>query len=294
MSVQPTYFKLSLPVRHDQCEALETLLLSMGACAITLEDAGDCPILEPGVAETPLWPELIMSALFEQCVDVKALLSELETSFDPQLFKHIQCVPVIDEVWQLKWLEYFKPIHFAHKLWVGTKQHTPAQTYDALVYLEPGLAFGTGAHPSTYLCLEWLAAQNLHGKTILDYGCGSGILGIAAAKLGAQNIFAVDNDPQALTATLNNARDNQVAVHAYLPTALPPVKVDVVIANILAQPLMSLSPQIIELLKPQGTLVLAGILTSQAEAVRQAYVPKISWQDCQQKDDWVRLTGLAF
>ena len=286
------YLKLTLPINETQFDALEAALSSSGAVSVTMEDAGDAPILEPGVDETPLWRELKLSALFNPNVNQKKLLNKLKRLLDPALFDALIFEDIADEAWELKWLEHFTPICFSNVLWIGTEQHQPDQEYRALIYLEPGLAFGTGTHPSTYMCLEWLAQNDLRDKTVIDYGCGSGILAIAAAKLGAKMIWCVDNDPQALTATLSNAEKNKVQLNTYLPEALPPIEADIVLANILANPLTTLAPLCIKSLKPQGHLVLAGILDSQESLVKDAYAPHISWQETRHKEEWVRLSGV--
>lgn len=285
------YLKLTVPIALEQFDELEALLTSAGAVSVTMEDAGDEPILEPGVAETPLWQALKLSALFHDNVNQKKLLNKLKIYLSTDTFAQVHLENLAEENWELKWLEYFTPISFSDALWIGTAQHQPDKNYRALIYLEPGLAFGTGTHPSTYLCLAWLAQHELRGKTVIDYGCGSGILAIAAAKLGAAEIFCVDNDPQALTATQNNAAQNTVALKTYLPEALPKIECDLVLANILANPLMNLAPTLSAHLKPQGELVLAGILDAQAEAVKAAYTD-ITWKEQAQKEEWVRLYGV--
>lgn len=286
-----SYLKLDLFINESQFTLLEAILLSSGALSVTLEDAGDEPILEPGVAETPLWQKLKLSALFPLNVNQKKLRHKLRPHLDETSSAALSFEPLMDEAWELKWLEYFEPISFANRLWIGTPQHPTDQVYDAMVYLEPGLAFGTGTHPSTYLCLEWLATHDLSNKILIDYGCGSGILAIAAMKLGASKLLCIDNDPQALIATHNNAKKNNVSVETYLPEQLPNIQVDILLANILANPLMNLAPRFIELIKPHGDLVLAGILNTQAEAVQRAYEPDIIWQAPKQIEDWLRLAG---
>ncbi len=286
------YLKLTLPIQETQFEALEAALLSSGAVSVTMEDAGDAPILEPGVDETPLWHELKLSALFNPNVNQKKLRNKLARLLDSKIVDALSFETIADEVWELKWLEHFTPICFDSVLWIGTEQHQPDQNYQALIYLEPGLAFGTGTHPSTYMCLEWLAQHDLRDKTVLDYGCGSGILAIAAAKLGAKAVLCVDNDPQALVSTLSNADKNNVRLNAYLPEALPHIEADIILANILANPLTTLAPLFISCLKNKGDLVLAGILDSQESLVKDAYAPHISWDKTRHKEEWIRLSGV--
>lgn len=288
------YLKLSFPISESDFDVAEAMLSQAGALSVTMEDAGDAPILEPGVGETPLWQRMRISALFPLNVNQKKILNKLKMYFDESTLAQVQFEELADQAWELKWLEYFQPICFGKTLWVGVAQHQPDQTYQALIYLEPGLAFGTGSHPSTYLCLEWLSQHDVHGKTVIDYGCGSGILAIAAAKLGAREVLCVDNDPQALTATQNNAHLNQVfdQIKVFLPDELPNLTSDILLANILANPLVSLAPKFLSLLKSRGELVLAGILNTQEQMVQEAYAPQISWQDTAYKEEWLRLYGV--
>ena len=289
------YLKLSLSIKASQFSDLEDLLSQAGALAITMEDAADAPILEPGVAETPLWPQITISALFPENTNQKKLLNKLKWTLEADCFANIQLALQQDEAWELKWLDYFQPITVHTRLWVGTQQHQPEHTFDAMVYLEPGLAFGTGSHPTTHLCLQWLAAHELKDKVLIDYGSGSGILGIAAAKLGAKKVICVDNDPQALTASLENAKLNGITrsqLEAYLPEELPHISADIIVANILATPLIELAPKFLTILTAQGALVLSGILSHQGIEVQDAYRAQISWQERQELDNWLCLYGI--
>ncbi len=182
---------------------------------------------------------------------------------------------------------------FANRLWVCPTDQEQYEEGTVCLTLDPGLAFGTGTHPTTALCLEWLASNDLTGKTVIDYGCGSGILAVAAILLGAKVAHAVDIDPQALTATRDNALKNNVAdkIHCYLPEDFTPFQADVVLANILAKPLIDLSDSISALVLKDGALVLSGILAEQADSVISAYEPQIDFAPCVQQEDWIRLNG---
>ncbi|MGH8338382.1 MAG: 50S ribosomal protein L11 methyltransferase, partial [Gammaproteobacteria bacterium] len=196
--------------------------------------------------------------------------------------------------WSREWLKDFKPMRFGRRLWIVPSACAPPDATAVNIRLDPGLAFGTGAHATTALCLEWLDGTKLTGKTVIDYGCGSGILAIAAALLGALHVWAVDNDPQALTATQDNAARNRVisALKISLPDQLPVAKADVLLSNILAAPLVELAPCFAAHLKSGGSLVLSGILDSQRDEIHNAYAPWFQFAGDMQSDGWVRMDGL--
>ena len=190
-------------------------------------------------------------------------------------------------------MDQFQPLQFGRRLWICPKWHTPPQPDDVNIMLDPGLAFGTGTHPTTALCLEWLDSKDLNGKTMIDYGCGSGILAIAAAKLGAHQVYAVDHDPQALNATTNNAIanlvDDRISISA--PVALPDLTVDVLLANILAGPLLDLAPRFAQLVRKGGSLVLSGILNEQTSILMEKYHTWFNMEPATTREEWVRLNG---
>lgn len=251
-------------------ELFEQALLDSGALSITVTDAADQPILEPAPGETPLWSQIIVTALYEGQSNLehraKAVLQatgEKALDWGQRRFD--------DEDWSRRWLIDFKPMRFGETLWVCAHHHEPPA--DAVVLrLDPGLAFGTGTHPTTAMCLHWLAANPPTAQRVVDYGCGSGILGIAAALLGAQGVVATDIDPQALQATTENARANAVAD---LIEATEPEQVDgtfdLILANILSGPLIELAPKLSQLVRSGGHIVVTGILDDQSEAVQAAY-----------------------
>jgi len=269
-------------------EPFETLLLELGATSVTLLDAGDDPVLEPAPGATPLWPTVQIRALFAQDADRTRIADALRPLLHDRLaidFRDLE-----DRAWEREWLRDFKPMRFGRRLWICPGGQRVDATDAVCVELDPGLAFGTGTHPTTALCLEWLEARSLAGCTIVDYGCGSGVLGIAALRLGAREVFAIDIDPQAELATRQNAARN--GVDDRLVIGPPPAgTASVLVANILAGPLIELAASITRLVAPRGEIALSGILVGQAEAVTAAYQPwfDIGLEGC--RDDWALLGG---
>lgn len=266
----------------------------LGAVSVTYMDAEDEPVYEPAIGETKIWSNTQVIALYEMDADIETVTSRVCQEFDAKLLHDWRQEQIEDQAWERAWMEYYHPMKFGDKLWVcptGQEQQEPGTV---CMLLDPGLAFGTGTHPTTALCLEWLAAHDLTGKTVIDYGCGSGILAVAAVLLGAKVAHAVDIDPQALTATLSNAEKNSVQerIKVYLPEQLPKMQSDIVLANILAKPLCELCERISDLVIPGGALVLSGILAEQTEQVAEAYRAFIELNEPAQQDDWIRLDGL--
>ena len=292
----PGWQELTFETTQPRVEALEDWLFAQGAVAVTLEDNADEPLLEPGPGETPLWQQVKVVALFNEGIDldpvIKAVPAELIDTGTPAP-AHIP-----DQDWERAWMDNFHPMQMGERLWICPSWTTPPQPEAVNIILDPGLAFGTGTHPTTAMCLRSLDRYITKGMQVIDFGCGTGILAIAALKLGAQQALAVDNDPQAITATTQNAERNQVASE-HLTVALPedvawaPIQesADVVVANILAGPLEVLAPQLKSLVKSGGRLILAGLLTDQAEALIDAYVPEIELTIEQEIEGWVLLGG---
>lgn len=272
---------------------VEDALLELGAISITLTDAADQPLLEPAPGETPLWQHITLNALLpadtEPAAVLTALCARLQLAAPPVW--HSQ--PLAEQDWTRAWLADFKPMRFGRRLWVVPSAYAPPEPDAVNLLLDPGLAFGTGTHPTTALCLRWLDGLSLAGIDVLDYGCGSGILAIAALKLGATCAHGVDNDPQALTAARDNALQNQVAnrLALYTPEQLPTARYPVIVANILANPLVNLAPRFAELCAPGGQLALSGILADQETLVRNAYAPFFTLEPIQQQDEWLLMTG---
>lgn len=283
-----TWKTVTASATPDTMEQLEALLWSMGAVSVTAQDAGDEPILEPGPGETPLWKDIVVTGLFEEDVNLDAVRESLAAGD----FEVLGVEDVPDRTWEREWLSQFKPMAFGKRLWICPRAYEPPAEASVILRLDPGLAFGTGTHPTTRLCLEWLDEYIQPGMTVIDYGCGSGILGIAALLLGARSVVAVDNDPQALTATQRNAEDNGVGamVETCLSGQVRPGTFNVVIANILAQPLIELASRLSGFLAPGGEIVLSGIMESQMEWVSGAY-RDVEFDEPAVLDGWVRLKG---
>jgi ribosomal protein L11 methyltransferase len=282
--------RLSLTIAADDVPAAEALLTLAGAVTITLHDAADEPVLEPEPSTAPLWPTVIVRALFAADADLAALPPLLASRFPA-------AAPTLDVLAEADWLPKLqqgvsaRPI--GARLWLAPADQPDVPLGRSIVRINMGLAFGTGEHPTTALCLDWLERHVTAGCTVLDYGCGSGILALAALALGASRAFAVDNDEQALTATRANAELNGAADRLLVmrPEALPPVSVDVLAANILAGPLVDLAPVFARYVPPGGQLVLSGILERQASRVATAYAPCFGDLVETRLEGWVCLAG---
>jgi ribosomal protein L11 methyltransferase len=291
------WIQAHITVGKDVAADAEALLEAAGALSVTLADAADEPMFEPPPGATPLWQATRVTGLFEADRDLDALRTALERGLaEVTAGARVQCETLVDRDWERVWLERFRPTRFGHHLWVcpgGSGTDDPEAT---VIRLDPGLAFGTGTHPTTALCLEWLDAAELGGRRVIDFGCGSGILGVAAALRGAAVVVAIDHDPQALTATESNALRNGVldrfSVQREAPDALQPA--DVVLANILANVLVELAPRLAGLVLPGGRLVLSGILAGQVEAVAEAYADRFRFAAPQFREDWALLHGERF
>jgi len=288
------WIELKLALGNLDPEKVEEALLGAGALSVTLEDAGDEPLYEPDPLKPPLWSDTRLTALFAADADLDAVKAFLLAALKlPELPAH-RVEPLEDRDWAREWLKDFKPMRFGRRLWVCPTGYAPPDPAAVNLLLDPGLAFGTGTHATTALCLEWLDGAALTGREVIDYGCGSGILAIAAARLGAKRVQAVDNDPQALTATRDNAARNGVEglIDVFMPESFPAQAADVLLANILAGPLMQLAPRLAALVKPGGALVLSGILESQEAELRAAYEPRFEAFVTAKREDWLRITAV--
>lgn len=284
-------FTLSSDEAHAR--QLGDVLIANGAQAVTYRDGKDAPIFEPGPGEVQLWNHTLVTGLFDAAYDIPGLIKRLrQVRYLGPDFAY-KTDPLEDKDWEREWMDNFKPIQFADNLWVVPSWHEAPDPQAANILLDPGMAFGTGTHPTTSLCLQWLAKQDLKGKTVVDFGCGSGILGIAALKLGAARCVGIDIDRQALIATRDNAERNGVAEHfeVYLPTEQPTLAADVVVANVLAGPLQELSEVILGYVAQAGLLCMSGILSRQAQDVMDAYQPMIEFNDVAEEKEWVMLNG---
>ena len=288
------WLQVRLAITPEQAETYEDALLEVGAVSVTFMDAEDQPIFEPDLGTTPLWSNTHLLALFEADTEAASVLAHLELLTGSPLPEHHSEV-IEDQDWERSWMDNFQPMRFGQRLWIVPSWHAAPEPDAVNLLLDPGLAFGTGTHPTTALCLEWLDSQNLDNCSVLDFGCGSGILAIAALLLGAPQAAGTDIDPQALEASRDNASRNGIdpaRFPVYLPADLPQQPADVVVANILAGPLVSLAPQITALVKGGGRLALSGILAEQAEEVRAAYASTFDLDPTAVKDGWVRISGV--
>ena len=288
--------ELRFSTTPDRLENLESWLFEQGALAVTLEDNADEPLLEPGPGETPLWQNIKLVALFEVGINLSPIIANVPQQWVTAAADAANFVP--DQDWERAWMENFEPLKMGKRLWICPSWCEPPDPNAVNINLDPGLAFGTGTHPTTAMCLAELDATIQPGVNLIDYGCGSGILAIAGLKLGANKAFAVDNDPQAVTATWDNAQRNAITqdqLDVFLVSQadtqgrLQPV--DLVIANILAGPLEALAPTLIDLMNPGGRLILAGLLTEQAAALIEAYKPWVALRAVQAQEGWTLLAG---
>jgi ribosomal protein L11 methyltransferase len=285
--------QLTVLAAGNQVELLEELLFLGDAQAVTLVDDGDAPIFEPPVGSHPVWPQTQVQALFYDVRPDSEILGDLATYFQRanlliELPKEL--TPLPDQDWVRASLDQFQPIKIGG-FWVKPSwNEDPIPPNLTVLNLDPGLAFGTGMHPTTQLCLEWLSANDLSGQTVMDFGCGSGILGVAAGCIGASQVTGLDIDPQALLATEHNASLNDLVVETLLPDQTPSCTFDVVVANILANPLIDLADTLNNLTQPGGKIIMAGLLDEQADHVRAAY-PNIHFDADVSKEGWTRLSG---
>jgi len=288
------WVQLIVETEPKLAERLSDLLTEMGAAAVTMEDEADQPLYEPRVGETPLWNRTRLTALLDAEQSVSEMVDGLERSLAPEPLPPWRTEILEDQDWSRAWMDDFQPMRFGERLWIVPSWREPEDLGAVNIMLDPGLAFGTGTHPTTRLCLEWLDGRGPIRGRVIDYGCGSGILSIAAAKLGADSVLGVDNDPQALISTRENALRNGVAdtVGTAAPDQVSDEPGDIVLANILAGPLVTLAPELARLTRRGGSLVLSGILAEQARTVAAAYD---SWFDLEspvQEQEWVRISGV--
>ena len=299
------WLQLKAHVAPEQAEFLEELLLDEGATAIGLQDAHDDPVFEPERGTTPLWEDTILTGLYDDLEGVESMLERIEAAWSEQMpgepCPTIEYELLADRDWEREWMDDFTPLRMGQRLWIVPSWHEPPEADAVNLILDPGLAFGTGTHPTTALCLEWLdelaVTGHLAQQTVLDVGCGSGILAIAALKRGASHADATDIDPQALQASRDNAERNGIAepdLNLYYPEQLSDGgDYPIVTANILAGPLVELAPMIAGHVAPGGRIALSGVLANQANEVYEAYAAQgIAMDEPVIREGWVRLSGL--
>lgn len=294
------WLQIKVKTDPEKAEEYEDLLLAAGCAAVTLQDAEDQPIFEPDLGTTPLWRSTTITGLFaaehqiEETLD--RLLKEQSDVFGEAETQNLFKAEILeDKDWEREWMSHYHPMQFSDKFWVCPSWCDVPDPSGINLMLDPGLAFGTGTHPTTALCLEWLAKQDLKHELVIDYGCGSGILGIAALLLGAESAIGVDIDPQALQATKDNLDRNGLEsdrLPVYFPEKTPEIEADTLIANILAGPLKMLAPTLAALMRPGAKLLLSGLLQSQADELSQHYSQWFKMDPPEHKEEWIRLTGI--
>lgn len=293
-----SWIQIRIHAHRDQTEAAEDALMECGALSVTLEDDADQPILEPELGTTPIWDNTQVIGLFEANRDVDQLGAELNTIFKLKTKQNLPShkIEILeDKDWVRAWMDDYHPMQFGERLWVCPSWCEPPEKHAVNLMLDPGLAFGTGTHPTTSLCLKFLDREVKGDELVVDFGCGSGILGIAALLLGAKRMVGTDIDPQALLATEDNAGRNNIArdvYDVYLPKDTPTVEADITVANILAGPLEQLAPTISGLTRSGGKLALSGLLKEQAETISRCYSEWFTMQTPEVEGDWVVLTGI--
>lgn len=293
------WLQIHITVDQAQVDFTETLLLSLGAVSVTLDDAEDQALLEPLPGETPLWNKVIVTGIYQQDdseqIDVDSLVKFVQEQLPeaPVRFDELE-----DQAWERAWMDYYEPIQIADKFWIVPEWLEAPDAEATNIKLDPGLAFGTGNHASTFLCLQWLGSVDLKDKVVVDYGCGSGILGVAALLLGAKKVYATDIDPQAVLATQQNAELNGVLDRLYvgLPeefnAEFKSQQADVLVANILAAPLMALAPEFARLLKADGQFALAGVIEEQVADVSEVYQEFFDILNIEKREEnWCRISG---
>ena len=281
------YFEIKVSCQKSDCESLQQTFESLGACSVTYRDAEDVAILEPAPGELPLWQKLDVTGMFTAEFDKKKLLARIQHDYPDS---PVLCKDLENQVWERVWLKHFKPMKFGNSTWIIPSEYETPDKTGVNIYLDPGLAFGTGTHATTALCLKWIDENNLVSKTVMDFGCGSGILAIAALKHKAKKVYCTDIDQQAIESTKNNAEVNSVldGIEFLEPKNFKQVEQqDVILANILAAPLMSLVETFDQFLKPQGEIIMSGILAEQETELLEAFQSHFVDFKVERQDDWI-------
>jgi ribosomal protein L11 methyltransferase len=288
------WIQIRIHANEQTAEPISDYLTDVGSQAVTFMDAKDTPIYEPKIGEVKYWANTIVTGLFDANEDMDSVVAQLKQQ--PLLADefHYKIEALEDKDWEREWMDNFHPMKFGRRLWICPSWLDIPDPTAVNIMLDPGLAFGTGTHPTTALCLQWLDGLDLSGKTVVDFGCGSGILAIAALKLGAKRVIGIDIDPQAIQASGDNAKRNGVEnqLELYLPKDQPTLEADVVVANILAGPLQELAPVILGYVKSGGDLALSGILETQAQKLTEVYQQSCQLEPVECKDEWIRISGV--
>ena len=287
------WLQIKFDTQPDEVDTLSDLLEEFGALSVSLEDGADQALLEPAPGEQPLWQHTRVIGLFSDDTSAEDIIAQLKTRIAPKPLPPHQSEILQDQAWERAWMDDFKPICFGERLWICPSWCEPPQENAVNIKLDPGLAFGTGTHPTTALCLRWLDAHAPQDLDVIDFGCGSGILAVAAAMLGARQLWAIDHDPQAILATKENAQNNGVEhlIIAGKANVTPKQAVDLILANILAQPLIELAPTFAQLTKPGGRIVLSGILDQQVDGIIATYQHDFILDPPILEEEWALISG---
>ncbi|MGB1199486.1 MAG: 50S ribosomal protein L11 methyltransferase [Thalassotalea sp.] len=288
------WIQLRLSADEETAEKYSDWLMACGSQAVTFIDAKDTPIYEPLPGDEVIyWHNTVVMGLYDASHDMDKVITYLQSIHPDKKAMRYKLEQLEDKDWEREWMDNFHPMKFGERLWICPSWREVPEPEAVNVMLDPGLAFGTGTHPTTALCLTWLDGLDLKGKTVVDFGCGSGILSLAALKLGAEKVIGIDIDPQALQASKANAERNGVEdrLALYLPADQPEIKADVVVANILAGPLRELAPVIIQFVGEKGQLALSGVLEDQAQTLQTLYGQWCNMDDIAVQEEWVRLSG---
>ncbi|MDD9889744.1 MAG: 50S ribosomal protein L11 methyltransferase [Gammaproteobacteria bacterium] len=287
--------QLKIQLKSEHASALEQTLIESGALSISYLDAEDQPVFQREPGSTPLWDNTFLLCLFDENAELDSLLSDLKRNTEILNNESLAVEVIEDQDWERSWMADFQAMQFGENLWIYPSWQSPPDPNAANIKLDPGLAFGSGTHTTTSLCLRWLGTAEVKDKEVIDYGCGSGVLAIGAAVLGADKVHAVDNDPQAIAATMDNSYRNNIpeeVITVYLPEALPELQADILIANILAEPLLDLSVKFADLVKKNGHIALSGILEEQIPTLLACYQRWFEMDAPVIEKDWVLLTGM--
>ena len=289
-----TWWQFSLNCRASELEQVEALMQELGALSISLRDAGDEPIYEPLPGDNPVWQESVVTATFDASLDPGLLKQQLTRGLPRHLAGEVRQETLEEQDWDQVYRQHFQPLQCAPDLWIVPSWLDPPVPDTTVIRLDPGLAFGTGSHPTTALCLAWLGANEIKDRRVIDFGCGSGVLAIAAVKLGAKQVTAVDIDEQALTACRSNMEVNAISteqIKVCRPEHLTNAGTDLLVANILAGPLVELAPRFASLVNPGGQILLSGILKSQLKEIQSSYKPYFDLDQASYRDEWVCVSG---
>lgn len=287
------WIQINVGTTEKKAPKISNILSGFGAQSVTYMDKEDMPVYEPAPGETKLWTKTMVTGLFEADINPQPIIDFLTKTYGKKITLRVEQLE--DKDWVREWMDNFHPIKCGNKLWICPSWCEIPDKNAVNVMLDPGLAFGTGTHPTTYMCLCWLDSLDFTNKKVIDFGCGSGILAVSAIKLGAQEVYGIDIDPQAIEASLENAKRNNCAdqIKLYLPNETPSeLQADILVANILAGSLRELAPTIAGMVKPNGVFAISGIINSQVEEITQIYQKYFKLNPPVLKEEWCLISGV--